>query len=88
MKGFRERRPALMKWKCREPALEAAASSTGKNLKTVVWRAGRKDAKPAPTLQLALTVEENRMCSNLAKPAIEMVSRLYRAGSRKLSRLS
>ncbi|GKV15545.1 hypothetical protein SLEP1_g26327 [Rubroshorea leprosula] len=43
--------PALVKWKCREPALEAAVGSTGKNLKIVVWRAQRKDTKPAPTLQ-------------------------------------
>ncbi|GKV49942.1 hypothetical protein SLEP1_g56663 [Rubroshorea leprosula] len=28
----------------REPAVEAAVGSTGKNLKTVAWRAWRKDA--------------------------------------------
>ncbi|GKV13554.1 hypothetical protein SLEP1_g24550 [Rubroshorea leprosula] len=37
-------------WKCRQPALEAAAGSTGKNLKTIAWCARRKDAKPTPTL--------------------------------------
>ncbi|GKV27712.1 hypothetical protein SLEP1_g36849 [Rubroshorea leprosula] len=52
----------------REPALEAAAGSIG------------KDLKPA--------VEESRMCRKPAKLAAEMVSRLYRAGSRKVSRLS
>ncbi|GKV27055.1 hypothetical protein SLEP1_g36263 [Rubroshorea leprosula] len=41
---------------CREPALEATAGSTSKNLKTVVWRVRRKDAKLTPTLQPAVRV--------------------------------
>ncbi|GKU96658.1 hypothetical protein SLEP1_g9869 [Rubroshorea leprosula] len=72
--------PALVKWKCREPALEAAAGSTGKNWKNVVWRAWRKDAKPFLALQPA--VRESR------KAGFGSLSRLYIAGSRKLSRLS
>ncbi|GKV19014.1 hypothetical protein SLEP1_g29314 [Rubroshorea leprosula] len=64
--------PALVKWKCREPALEVAAGSTGKNWKTVVWRAWGKDAKPALALQPAPALEENRMCRNPAKPALEV----------------
>ncbi|GKV44447.1 hypothetical protein SLEP1_g51631 [Rubroshorea leprosula] len=58
---------ALVKWKCREPALEATAGFTGKDLKSA--------------LSFAAAVEKNRMRRNPAKPAAEMVSQLYRAGS-------
>ncbi|GKV48365.1 hypothetical protein SLEP1_g55189 [Rubroshorea leprosula] len=79
---------------CREPALEAAAGSTGKNLKTVGWRARRKDAKPALALQPAPAqsfAAGSRGKQNVLQTRIAgsgNVSRLCRAGSNMLSWLS
>ncbi|GKV28856.1 hypothetical protein SLEP1_g37847 [Rubroshorea leprosula] len=85
---------ALVKWKCREPALEATAGSIGKNWKTVVWRAWRKDAKsalalhPAPAQSFAAGSRGKQNVQESRKAGSGSLSRLYRAGSRKLSRLS